>query len=123
MKRFAAILCLLSPLALAETLYFENGDYIDVPEGSKIYIHDGQAFYFTKFDDEGFDIRPLEPAYHAEEPADEPEQEDCLTFGGGSCAGEEEEVIEVEIVVEECDAFTFGGSECMSGGYRTQRGY
>jgi hypothetical protein len=108
-------------LALAETLYFENGDYIDVPEGSKVYIHDGQAFYFTKFDDEGFDIRPLEPAYHAGAPEDEPNPEDCLTFGGGSCAGEEE-VIDVEIVVEECDAFTFGGSECMSGG-NTRRGY
>jgi hypothetical protein len=109
-------------LALAETLYFENGDYVDVPEGSKVYIYDGQAFHFTKFDEEGFDLRPLEPVYHVGESEDEPEQGDCLTFGGDSEVCEEEEVTEVEVTIEECDAFTFGGSECMSGG-NTRRGY
>lgn len=65
--------------AQAAEIHLDDGTIIDVPLGSKVYIYEGQAFKFTMFSAEGFDIRPIEPSAEAVEVCD------GFTFGGGSC--------------------------------------
>ena len=91
--------------AQAAELYTENGDVIVVPEGSKVYVSDAPAYKFTRFDEKGFDLRPLTPVVEVEEVC----VEDGLTFGGDSEVCHEEVIVEEpEDEVEEC-GLTFGG--------------
>ncbi|MDB2596641.1 hypothetical protein N9Y23_10025 [Pseudomonadales bacterium] len=91
----------------AAELYTADGDVINVPEGSSVYISDAPVFKFTRFEPEGFDLRPLSPAVVVEEVC----VDGGFTFGGSSEVCTEEVVVEEE-EAEECDAFTFGGSGC-----------
>ena len=95
--------------AQAAELYTENGDVIVVPEGSKVYVSDAPAYKFTRFDESGFDLRPLTPVVEVEEVC----VDGGFTFGGSSVVCTEEVIVEEpEEEAEECDAFTFGGSGC-----------
>ena len=98
---------LLSGLASADTLYLEDGTTIDLPVGSKLYVSEGTVWEFTRFNEGGFDIRPLSPVVEIVEVC-----EDELTFGGISTVCEEEVVVEEPEETEECDSLTFGGSGC-----------
>jgi hypothetical protein len=92
--------------AQAADLYTENGDVIEVPEGSKVYISDAPVYKFTRFDESGFDLRPVQPIVAVEEVC----VEGGFTFGGTSEVCTEEVIVEEpEDEVEECGAFTFGG--------------
>jgi hypothetical protein len=66
--------------AQSAELYTDSGEVIEIPEGSKVYISEGQAFEFTRFSAEGFDLRPLVPVTETEE-----EECDEFTFGGEGC--------------------------------------
>ena len=89
----------------AAELYTADGDVINVPEGSSVYISDAPVFKFTRFEPEGFDLRPISPAVVVEEVC----VDGGFTFGGSSEVCHEEVVVEE---VEECDALTFGGAGC-----------
>jgi len=98
--------------ATASTIYFDDGSTIDLPVGSKVYVTEGSVWEFTRFNEGGFDIRPLLPTAEVEESCT---TSNGLTFGGASyvceevlTVTEEEESVEVEDESEACD-FTFGG--------------
>ena len=99
--------------ATAATLYLDDGSTLDLPVGSQVYVSEGTVWEFTRFNEGGFDIRPLLPRVEVEESCT---TSNGLTFGGSSYVCEE-----VLIVTEEdeeepeevtCDGFTFGGSGC-----------
>lgn len=101
--------------ATASTIYFDDGSTLDLPVGSKVYVTKRTVWEFTRFNEGGFDIRPLLPVVEVEESCT---ASDGLTFGGSSyvceevlTVTEEEEVVEVEVEVEDeaCDVLTFGG--------------
>lgn len=76
------IIAVLAAAALnvsAAELYLDSGEVIEIPEGVKVYVSDVPVFEFTKFDGEGFDLRPVEPI------AETDECEDDFTFGGEGC--------------------------------------
>jgi hypothetical protein len=75
------------------TLYFDDGSSVDIPAGSKVYVNPGVVWQFTRFNERGFDIRPLEPVASVEE------QCAGLTFGGDSVVCEE--VVEVSEETQE----------------------
>jgi hypothetical protein len=93
--------------ANAAELYTADGDVIDVPEGSKVYVSDSPVWKFTRFNEGGFDIRPIVPAVTVTEVC----VDGGFTFGGSSEVCNEEVVVEEpeETEVEECDSLTFGG--------------
>jgi len=105
MKALTFLLALAAFTASAAELYLEDGTVIDLPVGSKVYVDEGTVWSFTRFDEGGFDIRPLTPLVEVTEVC----QDSGFTFGGSSTVCEEEEVV-VEEETEECDSFTFGGS-------------
>lgn len=74
-----AVAMLFAVSAQSAEIHLDDGTVLEVPVGSKIYIYEGQAFKFTAFSADGFDIRPIEPAAEAVEVCD------GFTFGGGSC--------------------------------------
>jgi len=94
--------------AQSAELYTANGDVIEVPEGSKVYISDAPVYKFTRFSVEGFDLRPLTPVVEVEEVC----VDGGFTFGGSSEVCTEEVIVEEPVEVEECDGLTFGGSDC-----------
>ena len=106
MKALTFLLVLVAFTASAAELYLEDGTVIDLPVGSKVYVNDNTVWSFTRFDEGGFDIRPLTPLVEVTEVC----QDSGLTFGGGSVVCEEEVVVEEEEAEEACDGFTFGGS-------------
>ena len=100
-------IALLGAVVSAETLYFEDGTSIEVPEGSNVYVSPGTLWEFTTFESDTFRLQAVEPAASVVEVCD-----DGLTFGGDSGQCEEEvEVVEDE-PEQECDELTFGGSGC-----------
>ena len=106
MNVFVLLLALLTFSATAAEIYLDDGRVIALPVGSKVYIDDGTVWTFTRFNEGGFDIRPLTPLVEITEVC----PQSGLTFGGnsGSCVVEEV----VEETEEACDGFTFGGSGC-----------
>ena len=111
MKTLTFILAFVTFNALAAEVYLEDGTVIDIPVGSRLYITDRPAWTFTRFNEGGFDIRPVEPTVEVTEVC-----QDGLTFGGNSGICEELVTIELPETPEEeeeaCDGFTFGGSGC-----------
>lgn len=105
MKALTFLLALVAFTASAAELYLEDGTVINLPVGSKVYVNDNTVWSFTRFDEGGFDIRPLTPLVEVTEVC----QDSGLTFGGVSVVCEEEVVVEEE-AEEACDGFTFGGS-------------
>ena len=105
MKALTFLLALVAFTASAAELYLQDGTVIDLPVGSKVYVDDNTVWTFTRFDEGGFDIRPLTPLVEVTEVC----QDGGFTFGGSSTVCEEEVVVEEE-ETEECDPFTFGGS-------------
>lgn len=105
MKALTFLLVLVAFTASAAELYLEDGTVINLPVGSKVYVNDNTVWSFTRFDEGGFDIRPLTPLVEVTEVC----QDSGLTFGGVSVVCEEEVVVEEE-AEEACDGFTFGGS-------------
>ena len=105
MKALTFLLVLVAFTASAAELYLEDGTVINLPVGSKVYVEENTVWSFTRFDEGGFDIRPLTPLVEVTEVC----QDSGLTFGGGSVVCEEEVVVEEE-AEEACDGFTFGGS-------------
>jgi len=105
MKALTFLLALVAFTASAAELYLEDGTVIDLPVGSKVYVDDETVWSFTRFDEGGFDIRPLTPLIEVTEVC----QDSGFTFGGDSVVCEEEVVVEEE-ETEECDSLTFGGS-------------
>ena len=104
MKALTFLLVLVAFTASAAELYLEDGTVINLPVGSKVYVNDNTVWSFTRFDEGGFDIRPLTPLVEVTEVC----QDSGFTFGGGSVVCTEEVVVEEE--AEECDSLTFGGS-------------
>ena len=74
---------------------------------AEIYLDDGTVWTFTRFNEGGFDIRPLTPLVEIAEVC----PQSGLTFGGSSGSCVVEEVVE-ETEEATCDGFTFGGSGC-----------
>ena len=105
MKALTFLLALVAFTASAAELYLQDGTVIDLPVGSKVYVDDNTVWTFTRFDEGGFDIRPLTPIVEVTEVC----VDGGFTFGGSSAVCEEEVVVEEE-ETEECDPFTFGGS-------------
>lgn len=106
-----AVLVALAAVAMSVSsaeLYTEDGDVIHVPEGSSVYVSDAPVFKFTRFEPEGFDLRPVAPAVVVEEVC----VDGGFTFGGSSEVCHEEVVVEEVEEAEECDGLTFGGSGC-----------
>ena len=101
MKALALLLVLVALNVTASEIYLADGTVIDLPVGSKVYVEENTVWTFTRFNEGGFDLRPLTPVVEVTEVC----QDSSLTFGGGSVDCEEEVVVE-----EECDPFTFGGS-------------
>lgn len=101
MKALTFLLALVAFTASAAEIYLQDGTVIDLPVGSKVYVEEDTAWTFTRFDQGGFDIRPLTPVVEVTEVC----VDDSFTFGGDSAACEEEVIVE-----EECDVLTFGGS-------------
>lgn len=95
--------------AQAATLYLDDGTEIDLAVGSKVYITDVPVWRFTKFDEGGFDLRPIVPTVEVTEFC----VDDGFTFGGASTTCDEEVVVDepVEEDETECspDGLTFGG--------------
>lgn len=96
--------------ATAATLYLDDGSVVDLPVGYKVYVSKGTVWEFTRFNEGGFDIRPLLPRVEIEESCT---ASTGLTFGGASYVCEEvvvvtEEPEETEETAE-CDSLTFGG--------------
>ena len=102
MKALTFLLVLVAFTASAAEIYLQDGTVIDLPVGSKVYVEEDTAWTFTRFDQGGFDIRPLTPVVEVTEVC----VDDSLTFGGDSAVCEEEVIVEEE----ECDVLTFGGS-------------
>jgi hypothetical protein len=91
----------------AATLYLEDGTQIELEVGEKVYISNAPAWSFTKFDEGGFDLRPIIPTVEVTEVC-----ESGFTFGGGSSVCDEEVVVEEPEEDEtDCtpDGLTFGG--------------
>jgi hypothetical protein len=111
MKNFVLALLLTASATHAATLYLNDGTQLDLPVGSRVYISEGQLWEFTRFNEGGFDIRPLVPSVQVTESCT---QDTGFTFGGGSYSCSEEVVVEPEPEeeTEECDSLTFGGSGC-----------
>ena len=105
MKALTFLLALVAFTASAAELYLEDGTVFNLPVGSKVYVNDNTVWSFTRFDEGGFDIRPLTPIVEVTEVC----QDSGFTFGGSSVVCEEEVVVEEESE-EACDGFTFGGS-------------
>ena len=107
MNAFVLLLALLTFSATAAEIYLDDGRVIALPVGSKVYVDDGTVWTFTRFNEGGFDIRPLTPLVEITEVC----PQSGLTFGGssGSCVVEEVVTEETE---ESCDGLTFGGSGC-----------
>ena len=105
MKALTFLLALVAFTASAAEIYLQDGTVIDLPVGSKVYVDDNTVWTFTRFDEGGFDIRPLTPIVEVTEVC----VDNSLTFGGDSAVCEEEVIVEEE-ETEECDPFTFGGS-------------
>ena len=105
MKALTFLLALVAFNVTAAEIYLEDGTVINLPVGSKVYVEENTVWSFTRFDEGGFDIRPLTPLVEVTEVC----QDSGLTFGGGSVVCEEEVVVEEE-AEEACDGFTFGGS-------------
>ena len=101
------LIALLGAAVSAETIYFQDGTALEVPVGSSVYITEGTVWEYTRFDDEGMDLRPVEANASVVEVC---QSDDGFTFGGSSqsCS----EGVEVPEQVEECEGFTFGGSGC-----------
>ena len=102
MKALAFLLALVVFNVTAAEIYLADGTVIDLPVGSKVYVEENTVWTFTRFDEGGFDIRPLTPVVEVTEVC----VDNSLTFGGNSAVCEEEVIVEEE----ECDPFTFGGS-------------
>lgn len=111
MKSFILALLLTASATQAATLYLDDGTQLDLPVGSRVYVSEGQLWEFTRFNEGGFDIRPLVPNVEVTESCT---RNTGLTFGGGSYVCTEEVVVapEPEEEAEECDGLTFGGGEC-----------
>ncbi len=105
MKALTFLLALVAFTASAAEIYLQDGTVIDLPVGSKVYVEENTAWTFTRFNEGGFDIRPLTPLVEVTEVC----QDGGLTFGGNSVVCNEEVIVEEE-ETEECDPFTFGGS-------------
>lgn len=107
MRNILLALLFVSVSVGAATLYLDDGTQIDLEVGSKVYISDGPVWSFTRFDEGGFDIRPLDPTVEV--------TEECVgggfTFGGGSEVCTEEVVVEEPEEEEGCLTFG-GGSGC-----------
>lgn len=101
MKALTFLLALVTFNVTAAEIYLADGTVIDLPVGSKVYVEKNTVWTFTRFNEGGFDLRPLTPVVEVTEVC----QDSSLTFGGGSVDCEEEVVVE-----EECDPLTFGGS-------------
>jgi len=108
MNAFVLLLALLTFSATAAEIYLDDGRVIALPVGSKVYVDDGTVWTFTRFNEGGFDIRPLTPLVEITEVC----PDEGFTFGGvsGSCVVEE--VVTEETEEATCDGFTFGGSGC-----------
>ena len=114
MKNFVLALLLMASATQAATLYLDDGTQLDLPVGSRVYVSEGQLWEFTRFNEGGFDIRPLVPKVEVTESCT---QDTGFTFGGGSFVCTEEVVVEEPETeepeeTEECDSLTFGGSGC-----------
>jgi hypothetical protein len=106
MKALTFILAFITCNALAAQVYLEDGTVIEIPVGSRLYVTDRPAWTFTRFNEGGFDIRPVEPTVEVTEVC-----QDGLTFGGNSGVCEELVTVEIPEEAEEeaCDGLTFGG--------------
>jgi hypothetical protein len=102
MKTLTFLFALTAFSASAAEVYLNDGTVIDLPVGSKLYVEENTVWTFTRFNEGGFDLRPLTPVVEITEVC----LDNSLTFGGGSIDCEEEIIVEEE----ECDSFTFGGS-------------
>lgn len=102
MKALTFLLALVAFNVTAAEIYLADGTVIDLPVGSKVYVEENTVWTFTRFDQGGFDLRPLTPVVEVTEVC----VDNSLTFGGNSAVCEEEVIVEEE----ECDPFTFGGS-------------
>ncbi len=109
MKSFVLALLLTASATQAATLYLNDGTQLDLPVGSRVYVSEGQLWEFTRFNEGGFDIRPLVPAVRITESCT---ADTGFTFGGDSYVCTEEVVVEEPEETEECDGLTFGGEEC-----------
>ena len=107
MKALTFLLALVAFTASAAEIYLDDGRIVALPIGSKVYINAGTVWTFTRFNEGGFDIRPLTPLVEITEVC----PQSGLTFGGSSGSCVVEEVVE-ETEEEACDGFTFGGSGC-----------
>jgi len=106
MKNILLALLFVSASVGAATLYLDDGTQIDLGVGSKVYIDDGTVWSFTRFDEGGFDLRPLTPVVEVTETC----VDGGFTFGGASEVCTEEVVVEEpEEEAAECDSLTFGG--------------
>ena len=108
MKALTFLLALVAFTASAAELYLDDGTVIALPVGSKVYVDDGTVWTFTRFNEGGFDIRPLTPLVEIAEVC----PQSGLTFGGSSGSCVVEEVVTEETEEEACDGLTFGGSGC-----------
>lgn len=104
MKALTFLLALVAFTASAAEIYLEDGTVINLPVGSKVYVDQNTVWTFSRFNEGGFDIRPLTPLVEVTEVC----QDSGFTFGGDSVVCEEEVVVTEE--TEECDSLTFGGS-------------
>ena len=108
MNAFVLLLTLVTFSTMAAEIYLDDGRVVALPVGSKVYIDDGTVWTFTRFNEGGFDIRPLTPLVEITEVC----PQSGLTFGGSSGSCVVEEVVTEETEEEACDGFTFGGSGC-----------
>ena len=108
MNAFVLLLALLTFSATAAEIYLDDGTVVELPVGSKVYVDDGTVWTFTRFNEGGFDIRPLTPIVEVLEVC----PDEGFTFGGSSGACVVEEVVTEEPEEATCDGFTFGGSGC-----------
>ena len=107
MKALTFLLALVAFTASAAEIYLDDGRIVALPVGSKVYVDDGTVWTFTRFNEGGFDIRPLTPLVEITEVC----PQSGLTFGGSSGSCVVEEVVE-ETEEATCDGFTFGGNGC-----------
>lgn len=102
-KTLAVLLSALSLNLSAATLYFDDGSFVEVPVGHRVYVSLNTVWGFTRFNEGGFDLRPLEEAASVVE---ECTAENGLTFGGESFVCEE--VVKTPEEEESCDDLGFG---------------
>lgn len=102
-KLIAAALAVFTASAMSATLYLDDGTTVDLEVGSKVYVSDGQLWEFTRFNEDGFDIRPAGLFIEVKEECSEG---GGFTFGGGSVVCSE--VVEIT-ETEPQDCLTFGG--------------